>query len=128
MRVLTVRHPWAWMIFRIGKDVENRAWSTPYRGPIAIHVSKTMDPAGERWGRNIGPLPDLDALPPGHIVGVVDLVDIVRDSTSAWAIAGSRHWIISNPRVLREPIAWRGRTQLLALPDDVAELVRASIR
>jgi hypothetical protein len=35
-RTLTVRQPWAWAIARGHKDIENRSWTTRYRGPIAI--------------------------------------------------------------------------------------------
>lgn len=126
MRVLTVREPWVTAIFRAGKDVENRAWSTPYRGPMAIHVAKRPDPGATRWDAGI----DDDALPRGCIVGVVDLVDIVRDSSSEWAALDCWHWIIANPRVIK-PIPWRGAVQLRQLPSDVAAMVydeRARLR
>ena len=43
MKILTVRQPWAWAIIHGGKDVENRTTNIAgsYRGPVAIHVSKT---------------------------------------------------------------------------------------
>lgn len=41
MRALTVRQPWAWLLFH-GKDIENREWSTGYRGPLAIHAASGM--------------------------------------------------------------------------------------
>ena len=61
MRCLTVRQPWAYAIMHLGKDVENRARNIvgKYRGPLLIHVSLTVEPAGldpriaqaigERW-------------------------------------------------------------------------------
>jgi hypothetical protein len=45
LKIITVRQPWAWLIFH-GKDVENRSWVTPYRGPCAIHAAAGMT-AGE---------------------------------------------------------------------------------
>ena len=41
MKALTVRQPWAWLLFH-GKPVENRGWYTTYRGPLAIHAAKGM--------------------------------------------------------------------------------------
>ena len=38
-RCLSVRQPWAWLILHAGKDVENRTWSHPFRGPVYIHAS-----------------------------------------------------------------------------------------
>jgi len=42
MKTLSVRPPWAWMIMCLPgpwKNVENRSWSTRYRGPLLIHSS-----------------------------------------------------------------------------------------
>ncbi len=38
------------------------------------------------------------------IIGYVDLVDIVQDSPSPWAIEGQYHWIVKNPVALEKPI------------------------
>lgn len=43
MKVLSIRQPWASLIVKGCKDVENRTWKTDYRGPIAIHASGTFD-------------------------------------------------------------------------------------
>ncbi len=42
MRALTILQPWAEMIARGVKRVENRTWRTKYRGEIAIHAGKGM--------------------------------------------------------------------------------------
>lgn len=42
MLVLTVKQPWAWLIFN-GKDVENRTWYTKVRGKVCIHSSAKLD-------------------------------------------------------------------------------------
>lgn len=87
MRVLTVRHPWAWSIIHGGKDVENRTRNIAgsYRGPVAIHSSATrfdllsqMDPHRPGVREALRAIeaagwPDLDF---GAIIGVVDLVDV----------------------------------------------------
>lgn len=38
LRALTVRRPWCGLIAHHGKDVENRTWSTSYRGRLFIHA------------------------------------------------------------------------------------------
>ena len=38
-RCLTVKNPWAYLIVRGIKDVENRTWKTNYRGNVFIHTS-----------------------------------------------------------------------------------------
>jgi hypothetical protein len=43
MRVLTIAQSYAYAIVYGLKGVENRAWTTPYRGTIAIHTGKTDD-------------------------------------------------------------------------------------
>lgn len=90
MRVLTVKQPWAWAIIHGDKDVENRVRSLgPYRGPIAVHVSKrvardvieapprVLTRAVGTWRLNggaFGKFPWTEHL--GHIIGVVDLVNV----------------------------------------------------
>lgn len=44
MRALTVCQPWAWAIAAGQKRVENRSWSTGYRGPVLIHAGRSR-----RW-------------------------------------------------------------------------------
>jgi hypothetical protein len=131
MRVLTVRQPWAWAIFEAGKDVENRTWSTSYRGELAIHAGLAIDghagfflPMGRAMSdRRIGML----APPRGEIVGVVDLVDVVTDSMSEWAQGDRYHFILANPRRLTRPLQIRGQQGIRDLPSDVARLVEERI-
>jgi hypothetical protein len=40
MRTLTVRWPWSALILMGVKDVENRGWRTPHRGPLTIHEAQ----------------------------------------------------------------------------------------
>ena len=37
---LSVRQPWAWALLYGGKTIENRKWTTHYRGRIWIHASE----------------------------------------------------------------------------------------
>jgi hypothetical protein len=49
MKCLTIKQPWAWLIFNDSgvnkglKNIENRTWHTKIRGTVAIHTSKKVD-------------------------------------------------------------------------------------
>lgn len=131
MRVLTVRQPWAWAMFSVRpKDVENRSWTTDYRGPIAIHAA-TADakreanawPAMQQLLTHYGIAPEDSTLHlvRGAVIGVVDLVDIRDDSSSPWAMPGFHHWVLENPRRLPEPSYIRGQQGLRALPGGLSD-------
>ena len=45
MKALSIRQPWAWLIVNGYKDVENRDWTTKFRGELLIHASGTMSQA-----------------------------------------------------------------------------------
>ena len=103
MRAFTVKAPWAWAIIHAGKDVENRTWSTSYRGPLAIHASVGCTGKYYTWARGwmaaIGvDVPELDTLPRGCVIGTVELMDCVRDSGSRWGMPDNWHWILRDPK------------------------------
>jgi len=54
MIALSVRQPWAYAILSLGKTIENRTWSTSYRGPVLIHAGKKIDEEGREWLRSCG--------------------------------------------------------------------------
>lgn len=54
MKAISIQQPWAWAILHAGKDVENRTWRTTYRGPVAIHASKAVDPEGSAFLASLG--------------------------------------------------------------------------
>ena len=39
MKAITLYQPWASLVASGAKTVETRSWSTPYRGPLAIHAA-----------------------------------------------------------------------------------------
>ncbi len=99
-RCLTVHQPFADLIARGLKDVENRSWAVTYRGPLYIHASLKPDrDAYDKHAPEIQ-LPEFHAMKRGGIVGVATLVDIVRDSTSPWAIPGCYHWVLEKAEPL----------------------------
>lgn len=134
MKALTVCQPYASLI--VGwpgidvtdvKRVENRTWSTTYRGPLLIHAGNST-----RWlGTWDGPIPD--RMPMGVIVGRVDLIgcqsiESLRRAPDRSAIGWiKRHvhaqgpfcWILRRPRRLLSPITYRGQQGLFEVCDAV---------
>lgn len=94
MRAISLWQPWASAVAVNAKRIETRHWSTPYRGPLAIHAAKrknvnelihyhshwswqgALRAAGWNWGRH-----DREfirggfGLPFGAIVAVCELTD-----------------------------------------------------
>jgi hypothetical protein len=84
MKIISLRQQWASLIVHGFKDVENRTWSTRYRGPLIIHSSLRADNIGvdeieRRFGMRLS-----DDLPRGGIVGVADLAACVSPHPSRW--------------------------------------------
>jgi hypothetical protein len=124
---------------------ETRSWSTPYRGPLAIHAAKTRevlndeDYVDDLLG-NAGVIgPEETAVrstdwPLGKIVAVVTLVDCVpteeiRDGLSVRERAfgnysdGRFAWITKDLRRIPNPIPFRGLQGLKPLPVDVVAAI-----
>jgi hypothetical protein len=128
--VLSIRQPYAWLVANSGrlpvpKDVENRKWSTEYRGLILFHASKTRDKEAWAAAQAVAVeqgvvLPEPDALVRGCIVGGGRLVDCVDHYDSPW-------WVGPYGLVLREckplvPIPARGELGVFSLTVDTKEL------
>lgn len=108
---LSVRQPWVYAIFTLGKDIENRSWKTPYRGPCLIHAGKALTKADYEFFADyvtndtarpiLGPVtvPPMADLVRGGIVGIVDIVDCVTESDSPWFM-GDVGFVLANPRLL----------------------------
>ena len=123
MKAITVKQPWASAIIWGGKDVENRTWSTKYRGPLAIHAGSgsftDFDPY--KWIRlTVGPsvLGEIRQYHRvrGSVLGVVDLIGCVREYDSPWAMPGCWHWVLAYPRAFVSPLPMRGKLGLWTIP------------
>ncbi len=130
MKAISIKQPWAAAIMSGLKRVENRTWATNYRGPLLIHAPLKDDPGAEEIVTSRGVEIPQD-IARGAIVGIVDLVDVVRlDSPGEasraladdpWA-NGPVCWILENSRPLPEPIPYKGQQGLFNVPDDVLEI------
>ena len=106
MKALSIRQPWAYMILHCGKDIENRDWSTGYRGRVLIHASKGMTRnewiSAWDWAKDMGLSirpPPIAIIERGGIVGSVEIVDCVTDSDSEW-FCGTYGFVLRNPIIL----------------------------
>jgi hypothetical protein len=117
---LSLRQPWLYAILFSGKNIENRTWSTRYRGRLRLHASKTYDSDGADWlrarGFNCpGLLAARNAGLLGAYLGEVTLVDCLpfdvgtapEDGPHRWAF-GPVCWVLRDPVAYREPIPGRG--------------------
>lgn len=99
MRALSIRQPWASAIILGDKDVENRTWRTHYRGPLLVHAGARDDLAGWQALDEMGARLPVDP-PQGGIIGIVTLVDCVRNHPSRWAMPDHWHWVLTDPKPL----------------------------
>jgi hypothetical protein len=118
IKTLTVHNPWAWAIIFGGKDTENRSWPTPYRGRLIIHAGQKTDRPAITWLNDHGIDVPVRALDRGVIIGMVDLVDCVQDSTSMWADHGAWHWVLKNPEPADFIVPTRGQLGVYPPPAD----------
>lgn len=134
MKALSVRQPWAWLILHGGKDIENRAWRTSYRGQIAVHASKKLHRA--EWTNALMLIRDRgiprptdgagceipfffrqlqqqssvlvsDEIELGSVLGTVEIVDCVDSSPSPW-FTGPFGLVLRNPISFERPIPAKG--------------------
>lgn len=138
MLALSIRQPWASLILKAGKDIENREWPTKYRGRILVHASKGMthgehedaiafaveaitaaagrrnDAAAKRVTlRQLGFA--FDDLQRGGIVGSVEIVDCVTASDSPWFV-GKYGFMLRDPKPL--PFTpWKGQLGFFDVPE-----------
>jgi len=134
MRALTIQQPYAELVARGLKRVENRTWQTHYRGELVIHAG-----ASQRWLAEADPL-DIERagedLAFGAIIAVADLVDClsIRDLTRDQSLfkhdlaeheyaTGPWCWVLDNVRRLQRPIIAPGRQSIWTVPPDLARKI-----
>jgi len=114
-KVLTVRQPYASLLVGGVKDVENRSRRISYRGTVLIHAGARMhDVVSFLRKRHEFTVEEIAVMTQaneaeendlfGCIVGSVEIVDCVQDSTSPWAERGQWHWVCRNAKVFDHPV------------------------
>lgn len=129
-RGITLKQPWSQAVIFGGKNIENRTWSTKFRGSVAIHAGLAYDDyftcfTHERDIRRRFLLGKRN-MPKGHIIGVVDIVDCVTESSSKW-FEGPYGFVLANPRSI-EPIPFRGKLSIYNLPPDVIKAINNQLK
>lgn len=130
MKALSVRQPWAWAILHAGKRIENRDWrGCFYRGPLLIHASKGCGVAecrdalsgmlheGLLAGTLFDGWPGLEHVERGGIVGVCNLVDVVRESEDPW-FCGPLGLVLADVRPLPF-VPFKGSLGFFDVPDNL---------
>jgi hypothetical protein len=128
MKALSIRQPWAYLICKGLKDVENRSWSTEFRGRIYIHTGLKFDKYG--FDKITGQFSPVDiktkmillatfikgAFTLGAIIGEVDIVNCryrfpeENDNLySVWHEPGRYGFILANPVFYEHPLPCKGR-------------------
>jgi len=122
MLALSIRQPWASLILKAGKDIENRCWPTKVRGRILIHAAKgctrdeledALDFAEEACGTRYSV--DLKTIARGGIIGSVEIVDCVSKSVSPWFM-GKYGFVLRDPQPLPF-VPWKGQLGFFNVPE-----------
>lgn len=108
MKAISIRQPWAWLIVNGYKDIENRSWRTKYRGPVLIHASqgvksieyvRACNLIHQKLREHGIPLPPIDQLQTGGIVGIATITDCVEESDSPWFF-GEKGFVLADAKTL----------------------------
>ncbi|ASJ88711.1 ASCH domain-containing protein [Pseudomonas aeruginosa] len=125
MKTLSIRQPWAWLIVYGGKDIENRSRRTNFRGRFLVHASQGMTRQEYNMATWIaGPLdvtiPPFDELQRGGIIGSVELVDCLEDSSSPWYM-GEKGYLLRDPRPLPF-VPYKGQLGFFDVPESLVQV------
>lgn len=121
MIALSIRQPWASLIVKAGKDIENRCWPTKFRGRVLVHAAKGCTRA--EWENAIEFAEDildkrittgLKEIDRGGIIGSVEIVDCVTASASPWFV-GEFGFVLRNPELLPF-VPWKGQLGFFDVP------------
>jgi hypothetical protein len=116
LKAISLWQPWAYAITTLGKDVENRTWSTDYRGPLLIHAAQRWDPRAYADLVKTGvELPPPEGLQRGGFVGVCNVVDCVTESNSEWFDGRGFAFVLRDARPVPF-VRYSGRRQLFDVP------------
>jgi hypothetical protein len=132
MKALTICQPFAHLIATGQKIVENRVWSTSYRGTVAIHAGKSRD-----WLSD-GDEQRFPGMAYSAIVAIADLVyciDVDRIGLLYAAIPqlqghihveGPYCWVLQNIRRLDRPVPCSARS-LWEVPERIIEKINEQL-
>lgn len=133
MKALSVRQPWAQAIMAGAKTIENRTWTTHYRGRVAVHASQARPSVEDlECCADLGYRCPEDA-PLGAVLGTIDVVGMLTPEMSHsealaelkralgvepnrdaldWYDDGQFGWILARPQWLARAEPCKGRLHL----------------
>lgn len=120
---LSIRQPWAWLIVKGIKPVENRTWRTSYRGRVLIHAGLTY-PKREHgddyalWWEQGYPAEREKMV--GGIVGEAVIVDCVREHSSPY-FNGPYGFVLERAKAYPSLIPYGGRLGFFGVPEHVVK-------
>ena len=146
MKALSIRQPYAGLIMAGIKNIENRSWTTKFRGTLAICA--TQKPEGEDgWIEDkelceeLGlPWPEKLCAINGACIGIVQMTGLVwedpdtgkfctdhptltRVQAKDWYNGSEFGFILERPQVIT-PIPLSGKLGLFNLPDEVVQEIK----
>jgi len=114
-RVLSIQQPWASAIAKGHKRVENRSWSTRYRGTVYIHASSKLDRHGVEWLESVAHVRRPAEFTQSAIVAVANISDVVTKRQAQqfepWFF-GPYGFVLKNIRSLPKPVRTKGKLGL----------------
>ncbi|HMJ57471.1 MAG TPA: hypothetical protein VK540_35615 [Polyangiaceae bacterium] len=148
IKALSLRQPWLWAIFELGKRIENRNWPCSYRGPIWLHAAKgmTVQEVADAvdWMSDLGLMkwfqdarwPGADELDRGGVCGYAEIVNVVppcelpglRPDTGElrWHMPEQYGFVLRN--VKRFPLLrCAGKQRWFYLPPEIERAARAAV-
>ena len=124
MKCITLRQPHASQVAAGIKIIENRTWTTNYRGPLLIHAGSGLDCDRSEYDLIVKTAAEFDKveLPTwaelcarrGHILAQVDIIDVFHEDNipdtyrGRWDLHGPWCWVLGNVRRV-EPIPAKGK-------------------
>lgn len=127
MKALTIAQPYAELIVRGEKPIENRTWDTRYRGPLFIHAGQSRE-----W-LSPGDEQRYPGMPFGALVAVVQLVACLR-LDAEWPpqyahLKAHEHahgpwcWVLQDVVPIVPPYRMRGFQGLWYVPPEIKRAV-----
>lgn len=139
MKALSVRQPWAYSIFHLGKDIENRSWKRKFiiGERVAIHASANLTKSEyaafdlfvvSTFGRELlTGLPGINELDRGAIIGTVKIKGVVSTNevrkglpVSDWFV-GEFGYVMADPVLFEKPIPCKGALSLWEVPREILQ-------
>ena len=111
MRALSIRQPWAWLVVNGHKAIENRTWSTNFRGRIYVHAGQRM--VSDDYPEQREYVTEAGIIIPSHlargaIIGEVTITGCLSASASPW-FCGPYAFTLEDPVAYETPIPCRGQ-------------------